>query len=50
MECVKGIATFHGNDPLDGVQSAGGFCTFCEFQPCRTSRLPFDAILILQLI
>jgi len=46
MEGVEGIATFHGNNPLDAVQSAGGFNTFCEFQTRRTGRLPFDSILI----
>jgi hypothetical protein len=49
MEGVKGIASFHGDDPPDAMQSAGSFCTFCELQIRRTGRQPFDAIFILRL-
>jgi hypothetical protein len=42
MECVKGIATFHGNNPPDAWQSAGGLSTFCGVQPRRTGHPPFD--------
>jgi hypothetical protein len=48
MGCVKGIATFHGNNPPDAVQSAGGLNTFCELQIRRTGRPPFESIVIVE--
>jgi hypothetical protein len=46
----EGIESFHGTDPPDARQSAGGLNAFCGVQPRRTGHPPFDSIVIVRLI
>jgi hypothetical protein len=50
MEYVKGIATFHGNNPPDAVQSAGGLIyVSATSKTAERGRPPFDSIFIMRL-
>jgi hypothetical protein len=48
MEGVEGIATFHGNNPLDAAQSVGGLFTSGELQIRWAGRPPFEINFILR--